>query len=114
MGSTWRKHYDPPSGLTGMLAVRRFDDLETDSLTSILHASGTLRTGAVRSVEIEPIGLGVGFLGQVARLHLTYNGGDDAAPTTLVGKLPTVDPGGREICRIFKLYEREIRFYREA
>ena len=36
------------------------------------------------------------------------------APPTLVGKLPTVDPGGREICRIFKLYEREIRFYRDV
>jgi hypothetical protein len=29
------------------------------------------------------------------------------------GKLPTLDPGGREICRLFRFYEREIHFYRE-
>jgi hypothetical protein len=96
------------------LTVRRFEELGADSLTSLLHESGTLRAGAVRAVEIEPIGVGAGFLGQVARLRLTYDGRDEAAPPTLVGKLPTVDPGGREICRIFKLYEREIRFYRDV
>src|SRR5438552_16548015 len=38
---------------------------------------------------------------------------DEAAPVTLVGKLPTLDPGGREICRLFRFYEREIHFYRQ-
>ncbi len=27
--------------------------------------------------------------------------------------MPTLDPGGREVCRIFQFYEREIRFYEE-
>src|SRR6266699_3847818 len=72
-------------------------------------AQGTPRQFA----GIEPIGVGVGFLGQVARLRLTYDRPDEGAPVTLVGKLPTLDPGGREICRLFRFYEREIHFYRQ-
>jgi hypothetical protein len=29
----------------------------------------------------------------------------------MIAKMPTLDPGGREVCRIFQFYEREIRFY---
>ena len=92
---------------------RQFADIEPAWLTSLLREAGSLRAGAVTAVGIEPIGVGVGFLGQVARLRLTYDRPDEAAPVTLVGKLPTLDPGGREICRLFRFYEREIHFYRE-
>jgi len=92
---------------------RQFADIEPAWLTSLLREAGSLRAGAVTAVGIEPIGVGVGFLGQVARLRLTYDRLDEAAPVTLVGKLPTLDPGGREICRLFRFYEREIHFYRE-
>lgn len=92
---------------------RQFADIEPAWLTSLLREAGSLRAGAVTAIEIEPIGVGVGFLGQVARLRLSYDRPDEAAPATLVGKLPTLDPGGREICRLFRFYEREIRFYRE-
>jgi len=92
---------------------RQFADIEPAWLTSLLREAGSLRAGAVTAIGIEPIGVGVGFLGQVARLRLTYDRPDEAAPATLVGKLPTLDPGGREICRLFRFYEREIHFYRE-
>ena len=92
---------------------RRFADITPASLTSLLRDTGALRDGAVTGIAIEPIGVGAGFLGQVARLHLTYGQPVETAPPTLVGKLPTLDPGGREICRLFRFYEREIRFYRE-
>jgi hypothetical protein len=55
---------------------------------------------------VEPIGIGVGFLGQLARLRLTYDGPAPGAPATL-------DPGGRQVCQLFQFYPREIRFYRE-
>jgi hypothetical protein len=93
--------------------LREFAHITPAGLTSLLREAGALRAGAVTAIAVEPIGVGAGFLGQVARLRLSYDRTEEAAPLTLVGKLPTVDPGGREICRLFKFYEREIRFYRE-
>jgi Ecdysteroid kinase-like family len=92
---------------------RHFEDITPSGLTALLREAGTLRAGAVTALAIEPIGVGAGFLGQVARLRPKYDGADDGAPLTLIGKLPTLDPGGREVCRLFNFYEREIRFYRE-
>jgi hypothetical protein len=92
---------------------RRFEDITPAGLTSLLRQSGALRAGSVTAVTTESIGTGVGFLGQVARIRPTYERRDDTAPWSLVGKLPTLDPGGREICRLFRFYEREICFYRD-
>jgi hypothetical protein len=92
---------------------RQFADITPAGLTALLREAGVLRAGAVTAFAIEPVGVGAGFLGQVARLRPTYDRADDAAPLTLIGKVPTLDPGGREVCRLFKFYEREIRFYRE-
>ena len=53
--------------------------------------SGWLSRAMGRSVEIvsrERVGVGVGVLGQLARLRL-----DDG--TSVIAKLPTVDPAGR-------------------
>ena len=92
---------------------RRFEDVTPARLTALLREAHALRTGEVTALAIEPIGVGVGFLGQVARLRPTYDGADGGVPSTLIGKLPTLDPGGREICRLFNFYEREARFYSE-
>jgi len=94
-------------------ALRQFEDLTPATPTTALRDAGTLRAGSVTELGIEPVGAGSGFLGQVARLRPTYDRPGEAGPATLVGKLPTIDPGGREMCRLFKFYEREIRFYPE-
>ena len=94
-------------------AVRQFEDLTPAGLTELLRGAGALKAGAVTALAIEPIGAGAGFLGQLARLRPRYDPAGESGPPTLIGKLPTIDPGGREICRLFKFYEREIRFYRE-
>ena len=96
-----------------MLIPRRFEDITPAWLTSMFRESGVLGVAAVRSIAVEPIGVGVGFLGQLARLRLTYDRLEDGAPPTLIAKLPTLDPGGRQICQLFRFYEREIRFYRD-
>jgi aminoglycoside phosphotransferase (APT) family kinase protein len=92
---------------------RRFEEITPAWLTSLLRESGTLGDARVTDVAVEPIGLGVGFLGQLARLRLGYERPAPALPRTIIGKLPTLDPGGRQVCQLFKFYEREIRFYRE-
>jgi aminoglycoside/choline kinase family phosphotransferase len=61
----------------------------------------------VESVEIESIGAGVGFIGQLARLWLTGEG----TPPSVIAKLPTADPGGRMLGQMMRLWEREHHFY---
>jgi len=90
-----------------------FEALTPAWLTEAFRASGVLRAAAVRDTRVEPIGIGVGFLGQLARLHLTYDRAEAGAPATAVAKLPSLDPGGLQVCRLFRFYEREVRFYRE-
>ena len=92
---------------------RRFEELTPAWLTTLLRESGALGDARITDIAVEPIGIGVGFLGQLSRLRLRYDQETPDLPRTLIGKLPTLDPGGRQICQIFKFYEREIRFYRE-
>lgn len=63
----------------------------------------------VASVRVEQIGLGVGMLGQLARLHLGYPAGV-SGPASVVLKLPT-QTESRQVGDFFRLYERECGFY---
>jgi hypothetical protein len=92
---------------------RRFEEITPAWLTALLRESGTLGDARITDIAVEPIGIGVGFLGQLSRLRVRYDRSGPELPPTLIGKLPTLDPGGRQICQLFKFYEREIRFYRE-
>jgi hypothetical protein len=88
-------------------------EVTAEWLTQALHARGGIsadsRVGSVRS---ETSGEGTGFLGQLARFSLTYAAGE--GPAVLIGKFPTLDPGGRAIGNLFRFYEREVRFYDEV
>ena len=92
---------------------RRFDDITPAWLTSTFRESGVLHAAGVSGLTVDPIGIGVGFLGQLARLRLTYHRPENGAPATAIAKLPTLEPGGRGICQLFQFYEREIQFYRD-
>lgn len=68
----------------------------------------------VTSAQLQVIGQGEGFLGQLARVTLGY--GDTTppgAPTSAIVKLPTQDPGGKQIGLMMGVWERESRFYDE-
>lgn len=80
-------------------------------LTAALRSSGALPAGTVRQIEAEVIGTGVGFIGTIARLKVTYDGAPADSPATLIAKLPSPDPGSRMVGVAFGLYEREVRFY---
>jgi len=92
---------------------RQFADITPAWLTSVLRDGGSVRAASVTGIAVEPIGVGVGFLGQLARLRLTYDRPEAGAPASVIGKFPTLDPGGRQICQMFRFYEREVLFYRE-
>ena len=56
-------------------------------LTGALHDSGTLpANGTVTAVEVAPATAGVGFLGEVARLLIAYDGDAGHAPPTMIAK----------------------------
>ncbi len=90
------------------------EELTPAWLTAALRESGALRDASVTSTVSEPVGAGAGFIGQLARVKLTYDRAEAGAPVSLIAKLPTLDPGGRGIGNLFRFYEREIRFYEEV
>jgi hypothetical protein len=90
------------------------DALTPAFLTSALRDAGALPGNAsVRAFTHERLGEGVGFIGVVARLMLTY-GGDEAGPRSVIAKFPSPEEGARSIGNLYGLYEREVRFYREV
>jgi hypothetical protein len=79
------------------------DDITATWFTEVLGAP-------VRAIEMEPVGVGVGLLGELYRVHLT---GDDV-PETVIVKLPTHAPANKAIGMAFRFYEREVRFFDEV
>jgi hypothetical protein len=88
------------------------EEITPQWLTAALRAGGALAEGRVASVDAVALSEGVGFIGQVLRLTPTYDGAPKSAPASIIAKLPTTDPGGRQIAAMYGLYERELLFYR--
>lgn len=65
----------------------------------------------VAAVEHETLGTGEGFMGELARLTLTYDG--DPGPATMIAKIPTQVEHNRARGRSLGVYEREVRLYAE-
>jgi aminoglycoside/choline kinase family phosphotransferase len=80
-------------------------DLTPAWLASVLGA------GEVVDVKVENLGAGVGLLGDVSRLHLTWARG--GGPDTLIAKLPSPSPDSLFLAQVMGFYEREVHFYRE-
>ncbi|MCY3603723.1 MAG: phosphotransferase [Chloroflexi bacterium] len=88
----------------------RLDDLTPEWVTAALRDSGVLTpTTSVTSVEREILGEGAGFLGDIARLTLAYEGGE--GPATVIAKLPKL--ANRAMGELLGAYERESCFYDE-
>ena len=83
-------------------------------MTKVLHLSGALPSGSsVTSIEIEPLGAGVGIMGELARIRLTYAGDKGTAPATVIVKSPSPFEENRAQGVGLGMYEAEIRFMRE-
>lgn len=89
------------------------DQLTLEWLTHALRARGVSDDATVSSFDVEPIGEGAGFIGQIVRLRLRYEGDPADAPRTLIAKFPSPAEGARAIAKLYGLYEREVRFYAE-
>ncbi|MEX2227040.1 MAG: phosphotransferase [Dehalococcoidia bacterium] len=98
----------------GKLSIPRSpQEISPEWLTAALRDNDVIREANVVSVASESIGAGAGFLGQLARITVTYDRDEAGAPTAMVAKLPALDPGGRGVANLFRFYEREIRFYED-
>ena len=71
---------------------------------------GDVLGATIDGFSIESIGVGEGFMGQLARVRLTGHG----VPSSVIVKMPTEDPGGRMIGDMMRVWEREHRFYTDV
>ena len=86
----------------------RLDDLTPEWLTAALRETGELGpTGTVTSVDRQILGEGEGFLGDLARLTLGYEG--EEGPATVIAKMPKL--ANRAMGELLGAYERESCFY---
>ena len=86
-------------------------ELTPEWLTHALKQSGTIDGGRVTSYDAKIIGEGTGFMGQLAKLSLTYDKPDPGAPASLIAKFPAAAQENRDLAMFFRFYEREVGFY---
>jgi hypothetical protein len=97
-----------------MAIPQNSNELTAEWLTAAMQAHGALAASAeVASYEVEVLPAGVGFMGEVTRLHLTYRGEGLTPPPTMIAKIPTQDPNVRAMMKPARVFEREARFYAE-
>ena len=70
------------------------------------------RLGTITDIRAERFAQGVGILGELARLHLTYETGH-SGPATMIAKCQSPAPENQFLGRMMGFYEREVNFYRE-
>lgn len=68
--------------------------------------------GTIADVRIESMGEGVGILGELSRLHLSYAHGA-SGPATLVAKCQSKFPENVFISSLMGFYTREVNFYNQ-
>ena len=83
-------------------------------LTTALRHAGHLANGEVASVDASPLGAGVGFVGQLARLRLGYTGDHGGLPDVMIAKFPIEDPMAKYIAQMYGFYRTEAECYRKS
>ena len=86
------------------------NSIDLDWVRRALAASGALAPPSGMRVEV--VGVGSGVMGQVMRCHLDYHESNDAAPPSIIVKLPSVNARNRRLGKRLALYRREYDFYR--
>ncbi len=84
-------------------------DITVDWLNTVLPDD----IGTVASMRWEDLGEGVGILGEVSRVHLSYAEGQDG-PASIIAKCASSAPENVFLCQAMGFYDREISFYRHA
>ena len=86
-------------------------DITAEWLTNALQSSDMIGSDAsVTQVNAVPGAAGIGFIGEIGILDVTYDGADDA-PVRIAAKFPTQSPEISAMMRPTRIFEREHRFY---
>jgi len=85
-------------------------DIDAAWLNEHLPADA-LGGSAATAVSVEDIGTGTGIFGQLGRLRITL---DDGNEVSLVAKLPCVEPANLEVALMLGIYEREIKMFEQV
>lgn len=98
---------------TGGVAIpMSIDEIDASWLTHVLQ--GRYPGVKVDDFTAERIGAGVGLVGLLYRVVPRYrDGGDGGAPATVIVKLPVLIDATRQVAAAYRLYEKEVAFYRD-
>ena len=88
-------------------------ELTTEWLTERLRSTGAIGDARVTGLSTTPVGEGIGMLGILVRVALEYDRQDSGGPASLVAKFATPVESNRAVAMAYRLYEREVGFYRE-
>jgi|TARA_Y100000310_G_scaffold332478_1_gene408145 hypothetical protein len=89
------------------------DEISAEWLTGALDAAGLTGGSKVQSITRQRIGEGVGFIGELHRIALQFDGEPPPrCPRSLIAKIPTSDAAYRSVAQLMDLYGREHNFYR--
>ena len=83
-------------------------EITVDWLNSVLPAE----MQGIQDMQWEDLGEGVGILGEVSRLHLTYREGA-SGPKTIIAKCQSPAPENIFLCQAMGFYFREVNFYQK-
>jgi len=87
------------------------DELTADWLQFAM--ADVLAGETIEEFSAEIIGVGEGFMGQLARVTLGYADDSNDAPKSVIAKFASTRQDTREMARDRNLYRREIGFYRD-
>jgi len=90
-----------------MAIPTEFEQVTPEWLNSVMEIDDT-----VTSVSWHRIAEGVGLLGRLARVELSWDRG--TGPSTVIVKLPSAMPEMVEMAQMFGFYDREVNFYSNA
>jgi Ecdysteroid kinase-like family len=85
-----------------MTIPRTIDDVTPEWLSDALGRS-------VKGITTEPVGVGVGLVGQLFRVRMNVEG----EPSTVIAKLSAPTDDGRFVATVLNMYGREVGFYTE-
>ena len=88
-------------------------ELTAEWLTDRLRSAGAIDRARVTGFSTTPVGEGIGMLGILVRVALEYDRQDAGAPASLVAKFATSVESNRAVAMAYRMYEREVSFYRE-
>ena len=99
--------------MTQLPTPAHLHEITPDWLTKALQSKEASSNALVTDYSIEPIGEGKGFINQLARLVIEYDGNFGDLPRSVIAKLPPSDPTLKAMSSKLGDNRREVRFYEE-